>query len=147
MKPGINFWAISVLLLTSCHGPDHISVLVPENFTGQVFILYNQADCEDEINGDTLILRVPESGIVKTSSTNPTWNMNCYYSGKDGNRTRIKWYSLNVQDDTMDDDTTSIHCMSIPINYDGDAIQSFFVCKPLGWYTDQTDSLRKTLDK
>ena len=55
--------------------------LIPEGYIGPVVVAFEQENgVAPEVSGDTLIYRIPESGVLKTSAELPTGILNVSYA-------------------------------------------------------------------
>jgi hypothetical protein len=127
----------TVLLLqcSSSTSSNPLTLLVPDNYTGQIVILYSQPNTEElKFDDGRLVLMTPENGVIKTSF-NPgktaTWNIKCYYVDKNNNKKLLKGYNPNFKDEDEDSDTTSIHFIAEKVGKYGEGtFQSLYIAKP-----------------
>ncbi len=73
----------------------HYIFLIPQNYTGEVKIIFDQSGAPPLLqeNNATLV-EIPESGTTSTSDSNKTGIIDYYFVDKSGQRTKIE----NIQD-------------------------------------------------
>lgn len=68
-------WLLSIIVLIGCNNAEREVVIVPNNYVGQIVIVYNQPNGAGPIYEDgKRIYKIPLNGILKTQfSPNPGW--------------------------------------------------------------------------
>ncbi|MGF7035304.1 hypothetical protein J2T17_006312 [Paenibacillus mucilaginosus] len=78
------------MVATTSKYPLHI-YLLPDNFTGEVVINFEQADSPPvEMEGKTIIYRIPSSGKLNTSSKLSTGPIEAYHVDENGARKKVR---------------------------------------------------------
>ena len=140
-----RYFFLSIILLgCRTNNPLPITLFIPDGFTGQVIILYNQPDMPPpKLDAGRFVFTAPSNGIIKTSY-NPngkTWDIKCYY-GK--NKKLLKGYNPYYSDLDEDGDTTSLHFTAGRVgSFGSNVFQELFISKPPATFSalDKIDSL------
>lgn len=93
MKYKLVFFSILFPFLFSCeHYCEPEVFLIPENYKGPIYIIYNQKNgTNKEYDNNKRIYRIPTNGILLTKFKDEygTLNQEYYYISKDGKRTKL----------------------------------------------------------
>ena len=95
MRTMLSFLLVLSSVACSFVGRSQESIcLIPEGYTGAVFIIFDQKDgVEPEVEDGLHVYRILESGVLRTTAkANYRVKENqYYYAGEDGRRTRIEY--------------------------------------------------------
>jgi len=90
---GVTFSFLTIILLASCeHYCEPEIFLIPENYKGTIYIIYNQKDGVDkEYENGKRVYRIPSNGILLTKFRDEYGiiNQEYYYLTKDNTRRRL----------------------------------------------------------
>ncbi|MEW4372323.1 DUF6843 domain-containing protein [Paenibacillus kandeliae] len=92
---GILVFAIVIIAVVSLffvfkQERQHYIFLIPQNYTGQVDIVFEQEGAAPlKYEGKDAIVQIPDTGKVSTSDSNKTGTIDYYFIDKNGNREKI----------------------------------------------------------
>jgi uncharacterized lipoprotein YehR (DUF1307 family) len=88
------FTIVFVLCASSCMNTTDEVYLIPQDYNGEVVILYNQTDgILPDLENGAYVYRISEDGVLKVKSNRKKGvvNKNYYYLNANGNRQRIEY--------------------------------------------------------